>query len=298
MQEKIHYSHCPVCGSTNIHFALNAKDHTVTGESFAIFECRSCTLRFTQDVPGHAAIGSYYKAEAYISHTNTSRGLINRLYQAVRKRTLKQKRKLITKWTGKEKGRILDVGAGTGAFVVTMRTAGWEVTGLEPDSVARKTAMEHFNISLDDVSGFYSLPGTYDAITMWHVLEHVHDLNGYLQKLKQLLAPGGKLFVAVPNYTSEDANAYGEFWAAWDVPRHLYHFSPLAMKTLVEKHGLRIESELPMKFDSYYVSMLSSKYQTGSTKLISSFLTGFRSNRKAAGKPELSSSVIYVIEVV
>ena len=137
---------------------------------------------------------------------------------------------------------------------------------------------------------------TFDAITLWHVLEHVHDLQGYITKLKLLLKENGKLFIAVPNYTSNDAVIYKEFWAAYDVPRHLYHFSPQSMKMLIEKHGMRIEQYKPMWYDSFYVSMLSSKYKNGKTNLTASFFNGLRSNSKAIGNVERCSSVVYIIK--
>jgi len=296
MSQLVHYTNCPVCGSADIRNVIAAKDYTVSGETFSIAACVVCTHRFTQDVPSAAYIGPYYKSENYISHTNTSKGLINSLYQSVRKRTLKQKRKLIERTTGIKKGNLLDVGAGTGAFANEMKQAGWQVTGLEPDADARKVGKEMFNVELADTNQFYQLPSSsFDAITMWHVLEHVHDLQGYIAQLRSLLKEDGKLFIAVPNYTSKDAAIYKEYWAAYDVPRHLYHFSPQSMKTLVEKHGMKIKTYKAMWFDSFYVCMLSSKYKNGNTNLVASFFNGLLSNLKAIGNVKRCSSVIYII---
>jgi SAM-dependent methyltransferase len=218
------------------------------------------------------------------------------LYQFVRKRTLKQKRRLIEKATGISNGNLLDVGSGTGAFVNEMKGYGWQVTGLEPDEDARKIANEINAVELTDINQFYQLAaGTYDAITMWHVLEHVHDLQRYIQQLKNLLKETGKLFIAVPNYTSKDAAIYQEYWAAYDMPRHLYHFSPRSMQVLVEKHGLKLYGHIPMWYDSFYISMLSSKYKNGKANLVASFFNGLRSNMKAIGDAKKCSSVIYVI---
>lgn len=293
---QVHYTQCPVCGSADIKDVLSAKDHTVSNETFAIAECNSCTLRFTQDVPDATSIAPYYKSEDYISHTNTSKGLINRLYQWVRKRTLRKKRRLVQRMTGMGKGYILDLGSGTGAFAGEMLLHGWYVTGLEPDEGARQVAKKEYNVDLKDIDQFYQLPAAgFDAITLWHVLEHVHDLSAYVQQLKNLLKENGKLLIAVPNYTSLDAAIYKEHWAAYDVPRHLYHFSPKSMETLMEKHGLKILKYKPMWYDSFYISMLSSKYKSGKTKLILSFFNGFRSNLKAVGDVKKCSSVIYVI---
>jgi 2-polyprenyl-3-methyl-5-hydroxy-6-metoxy-1,4-benzoquinol methylase len=277
---------------------LSAKDYTVSGESFSIWECSVCTLRFTQDAPGLDSIGQYYKSEEYISHTNTSRGLINKLYQVVRKRTLRQKRQLVCKVTSKKQGSLLDVGSGTGAFVKEMKDSGWQVTGLEPDADARKMAKEQFHCELKDADQLFNLASdSFDAVTLWHVLEHVHDLTGYLQHLKLVLKSNGRLIIAVPNYTSLDASKYKGNWAAYDVPRHLYHFSPRSMQILMEKMGMRILEYKPMWFDSFYVSLLSSKYMHQTTKWISALWTGIRSNLSALSDKQKCSSVIYIISL-
>ncbi|MBK8141518.1 MAG: class I SAM-dependent methyltransferase [Chitinophagaceae bacterium] len=296
MKELIHYTHCPVCGSADIVNIMAAKDHTVSGETFKVAGCNACSFHFTQDVPDAASISPYYKSENYISHTNTSKGLINSLYQSVRKRTLKQKRKLIERVTGLTKGNLLDVGSGTGAFAGEMKKNGWSVTGLEPDEDARNVAKQSFGVDLSDIRGFYELPNeTFDAITLWHVLEHVHDLQGYMAKLQLLLKDNGKIFIAVPNYTSKDASVYKEYWAAYDVPRHLYHFSPQSMKVLIEKHGMKLLRYKPMWYDSFYVSMLSSKYKNGKTNLVAAFFNGLLSNLGASADVKKCSSVIYII---
>ena len=248
----IEYKDCPLCGNHQIIPVLSAEDYTVSHEHFDIWECNQCSVRFTQNSPSPEDIGKYYQSENYISHSDTSTGLINNLYHRVRKRTLIRKKKLME---------------------------AKELYGIEP-----MKADEIYNLS----------PATFDAITMWHVLEHVHDLHGYMKKLKSLLKPGGKLFIAVPNYTSYDAAKYKQFWAAYDVPRHLYHFSPKSMKDLFSLHGLKVEKLLPMWFDSFYVSMLSEQYQNGKPNSIKGGLTGGISNVKALGNPEKCSSVIYV----
>ena len=252
--------------------------------------------RFTQDVPDAESIGSYYKSKDYISHSNTSKGLINRLYQVVRKRTLKQKRKLICKVTDINQGDLLDVGSGTGAFVNEMQRNGWKAVGLEPDAGAREVAQNIFNCELKNIDDLFHLtPNSFDAITIWHVLEHVHDLHNYIHQLKNLLKQTGKIIIAVPNYTSFDAFVYKEYWAAYDVPRHLYHFSPTSMKYLVEKNGMHLKDVKPMWFDSFYVSLLSSKYKSGKTKWLNAMWTGLRSNLKAMNDNRKCSSVIYII---
>jgi len=290
------YNACPSCGQKNIAYVFSVKDYTVSHEQFEIWECKSCLLRFTQNVPNENEIGAYYQSEKYISHSDTNEGLINKLYHKVRTRTLNNKKKLVQQLTGKVNGSILDVGCGTGAFLQTMQQASWNITGLEPDDTARKKARELYHLELESSEKLFSLPSkSFDAITMWHVLEHVHELHNYVEQLKGLLKQDGKLFVAVPNYTCYDENIYKEFWAAYDVPRHLYHFSPKAMKTLLEMHGMKIDSMKPMWYDSFYVSMLSEQYKTGKSNVAKAFINGAISNLKAAGDVKKCSSVIYVV---
>jgi len=302
MNSIVHYSRCPACDSLLLQPVFNTTDYSVSGRSFSIWECAACTLRFTQEVPDSHSIGQYYKSENYISHTNTSAGFINRLYQIVRKRTLRQKRKLICKIAGRRKGTLLDIGSGTGAFVNEMKQNEWSVTGLEPDADARRVAKESFDCDLKAIDEFFHLPeNAFDVITLWHVLEHVHDLHGYLQQFKKLLKQNGRLVIAVPNYTSFDASVYKKYWAAYDVPRHLYHFSPLSMSLLIGRNGMKIAGYKPMWFDSFYVSFLSSKYKNsrppakGRTNWLTASWTGFISNLVALFDKKKCSSVIYII---
>ena len=291
------YTSCPVCKSTQIQPRLSVKDYTVSGETFSILACNNCTHLFTQNVSEQDEIGKYYASENYISHSDTQVGLTNKLYHSIRKRTLQGKKKLIENETQKSTGNILDIGCGTGAFLHTMKISGWKITGLEPDATAREKATSLYSIEPQPSQNIFSLPSnTFDAITMWHVLEHVHQLHEYIGQLKNMLTDRGRIFIAVPNYTSYDAQHYGAFWAAYDVPRHLYHFSPVSMKNLVEQHGLCIKTVKPMWFDSFYVSMLSEQYKNGKENLIKAFLIGLVSNIKTLFNSKKCSSLIYILE--
>lgn len=292
----ITYHACPCCSSSNIKEVLKAKDYTVSHEAFVILECADCRLRFTQNVPDIHAIGPYYRSTNYISHSDTKEGVVNKLYHKVRQRTLKSKHALVQKVTGLQTGKLLDLGAGTGAFLDHMHQSQWQVTGLEPDADARAKAKELYGLDLQSADQLYNLPpASFDAITMWHVLEHVHDLHAYIEQLHKLLKQNGKLIIAVPNYTSYDAQLYKQYWAAYDVPRHLYHFAPSSIKKLVSLHGMRVTEIYPMWFDSYYISMLSEQYKNGKGNLIKAFFAGAVSNAKTLANKEACSSLVYII---
>ncbi len=284
------------CGSNAITKVFKCRDHTVSKEEFEIWECSNCTFRFTQNVPDEANISTYYQSAEYVSHSDTKQGFINRLYHIVRNHTLKSKQRLVQKVTKLKSGSVLDVGAGTGAFAHTMLQAGWKVTGLEPDATARANASLIYVLKLNELSVLHELEtNSFDAITMWHVLEHVHDLHGYLQTYLRILKRDGRLIIAVPNYTSYDAAVYKNYWAAYDVPRHLYHFSPASMQVLLEQKGFLLEAVKPMWFDSFYVSMLSEKYRNGKGNLLKAIWVGMISNLKAVLHVRKCSSVIYII---
>jgi len=287
---------CPVCGSRDTSKQLSAKDYTVSQQSFEIWECAACSLRFTHDIPDLSSVGKFYQSNDYISHTDTREGLINKLYHFVRKRTLQKKLRLVESETGIKKGNLLDIGAGTGAFLHTAHLHGWQVTGLEPDSATRDRAASLYQLGLQDINALAGLPAkSFDAVTMWHVLEHVHELHTTIEQIKNLLTNKGRAFIAVPNYTSYDATAYEQYWAAYDVPRHLYHFSPAAVEKLLQLHGLQLLQLKPMWYDSFYISMLSEQYKNGKSNLIKAVWMGLCSNLTAFFNRRRCSSVIYII---
>lgn len=284
---------CPLCNSFDISFSLKAKDYTVSGEEFEIWKCKNCSAKFTKNPPSENEIGRYYNSEKYISHSDSNSGFINKVYHFVRRLTLRSKRKLIESYTTLRNGNILDIGSGTGAFAAEMKRAGWAVTALEPDTNAAKNSAKLHNIHPLPTSELFNISVKFEAITMWHVLEHVYAVHNYLNEVKRLLAQNGRVFIAVPNFLCYDETVYNEFWAAYDVPRHLYHFSPRSMESLLAAHGLKVIEMKPMWFDSFYVSMLSEKYKTGGN-IIKACFTGAASNLKALNDSGKCSSVIYI----
>lgn len=290
---------CPVCGSPDLTDKLRVQDKSVSQETFSIQQCQACGFQFTNPRPNAASIGRYYESAAYVSHNNGAQGLINHVYKVARYFTVRRKVALITKLNGGQKGRLLDYGCGTGHFLAGAKKAGWQVTGLEPNARARHDAARRVGQPLQEPAALATLaPGSFDAVTLWHVLEHVHTLNETLGQLIRVLRPGGKLLLAVPNVDSLDAQHYGPNWAAYDVPRHLYHFSPDTMRRLLARHSLALCQTLPMPLDAYYVSMLSEQLrpagQAGGPLAV--LRAGFVSNQYAAQHGGQYSSVLYVAE--
>ncbi|HXB44992.1 MAG TPA: class I SAM-dependent methyltransferase [Puia sp.] len=290
------YTACPCCGSLVLHKALVAKDNLVSEKEFEIWQCADCTLRFTQNVPDENTISEFYQSADYISHSGTNKGAINRLYHFVRKLTLADKRRLILSVTQIDNGSLLDIGAGTGAFVSHMQSNGWQATGLEPDEAARQNALAVNKVNLLTPDALFAFPAdSFEVITLWHVLEHIHNLHDYVEQLKKILKPGGNIFIAVPNYTSYDGGFYKGFWAAYDVPRHLYHFSPEAMFQLLGMHNLQLLATRVMWYDSFYISLLSEKYKKKSNSLIRGIFVALISNLQAFVDKERCSSLIYIV---
>lgn len=285
---------CPICEGTEFHFHSTVKDHMVSGESFDLQSCSACGFVVTSPRPADDQLGRYYESEDYISHSNTKKSLFSKAYQAVRNRAVIQKRKWVEGHTSK--GRILDMGCGTGHFLNECKNAGWNIEGVEVSEVARANAKtEHGIEPHSSLSAFQTEPGSLNAISMWHVLEHLPNLNEHLSTFHSWLADDGALLVAVPNHESLDAQHYGSDWAAWDVPIHLWHFSKTSMKNLAEKNGFHVKDIINMPFDSFYVSLLSEKYQHGKMRPIQAFMTGLKSNLQGRSKKNMSS-LVYVLK--
>jgi len=266
---------------------ITTKDYLVSGECFDLIYDREFELLKTHPVPSVEKLPTYYNSEDYISHTDNKMGLLEFLYGVVKNYSLRKKVNLVTKLNNGV-GSILDVGAGTGDFLREAKNKGWKAFGVEPNASALKRAEEK-GISLESELETY-VGQKFDVVTLWHVLEHIPNLDDTIEKLSSLVKPGGTLIIAVPNYQSFDAKHYGKFWAAYDVPRHIWHFSQHAIEKLFKAH-FELEEIKPLYFDSYYVSLLSEKYKNGSKFSLRAFLVGWKSNWRARRSNDYSSLI-------
>lgn len=242
--------------------------------------------------PQPVALSPYYQSEAYISHTDANHSLIEKLYQMVKRYSLGKKKKLINRYVKGEK-TLLDFGTGTGDFLVAAKENNWSAFGVEPNLKARKLAQTKGVQIYSEITELQT--DTFKVITLWHVLEHLPNLEEQISQLISKLDNSGILVIAVPNFRSYDAKYYGEFWAAYDVPRHLWHFSKAAIEKMFAKHHMKIVKMKPMIFDAFYVAMLSEKYKTGKTNFSKAMGIGLWSNIKALGSGEYSS-LIYILK--
>lgn len=289
----IEVKNCPVCGANSFKEVYKAPYFRGDNELFTITECENCQLWVTNPRPADDELGGYYETEDYISHTDKKEGLIDHLYHIVRSFALKKKVALINK-VNQKAGKLLDYGAGTGHFTSAAKRAGWQVTGVEPSEEARTVARESNGLEFYSPTSFDWGEGKFDVITLFHVLEHLPDLQNHVEKFARALSPNGALIIAVPNHESMDSELYKENWAALDVPLHLYHFKKKNIRMLGQQHGLKLEEVKNMPFDSFYVSLLSEKIATGKNGYLKAFLNGLKSNVK--GIPDNNaSSLIYIL---
>jgi 2-polyprenyl-3-methyl-5-hydroxy-6-metoxy-1,4-benzoquinol methylase len=277
--------------SNKKHF-LTVKDYSVSKETFDLYYDETLDMLITHPQPSLENLGKYYESEDYISHTDNKRSLFEKVYHFIKSIALKNKLNLINSLQP-NKGKILDIGAGTGEFLSVAKNDGWQTIGVEPSDRAKAIAKSKGVSFVEEASELENQ--SFDVISMWHVLEHVPDLDKQIKELKRLLKPTGTLIIAVPNFKSFDAKHYGKFWAAYDVPIHFWHFSKTAIKLLFEKEEMKLEKVLPMKFDSFYVSLLSEKYKSGKMNFIKAFFIGLQSNLKASQHFEYSSH-IYILK--
>lgn len=266
---------------------LECKDFLVSGEKFKLVPVAETDILRTYPVPEN--LSSYYQSEDYISHTDSKSGVTNKIYQLVKRYMLNQKLNWISQF--KSTGKLLDVGAGTGDFLLSAKKRGWEVSGVEPTRSARELALlKNLNLH-DSISKLEN--EQFDVISLWHVLEHIPDLENEISRLNELLKKDGILVIAVPNFKSHDAKYYKEFWAAYDVPRHLWHFSQTGIKDLFSQFDLNLISTKALVFDAYYVSLLSEKNKTGSSNFLKALYRGWVSNNRAKTTSEYSSLVYF-----
>jgi 2-polyprenyl-3-methyl-5-hydroxy-6-metoxy-1,4-benzoquinol methylase len=217
-------------------------------------------------------------------------------YRTVRGMMLGKKAALLKKYTA-QKGRLLDIGCGQGHFLQKMKTQGFEVFGIEQDEQIAKLAKEKFGIEVHTADWLTKQKdGSFAAITMWHSLEHLQHLNETLQEAKRLLAEDGALVVALPNIDSFDRKYYGLHWAGYDVPRHLWHFSPKTFKILAKKHGFELKKRKAMLFDVFYISILSERNLQSKFATFKGLYFGLRAYLKTLTKAKKASSMIYVLK--
>ncbi len=280
---------CPLCESVHFSNYKVVKDHAISQEAFTITECGNCGLFFTNPRPEEQNIQKYYESQNYISHSQNPKNAIDLLYHLVRTYTTRQKLSWINHLQP-QKGRILDVGCGTGHFLSLAQKKNWKTIGIEPNDRARKIANQK-KLEVKKNIEELKTEKKFDIITLFHVLEHIHQLDNTLNQIISTLKKRGNLLIAVPNHDSHDRKKYQEHWAAYDIPRHLYHFDLNSMKFLAEKYSLRIKKIIPMKFDSYYVSLLSDKFINPKANPLQSFLKGNKFNKMAKSDGNYSSLV-------
>jgi len=268
------------------------KDHSVSKETFSLLLNKEYDLLKTHPTPSLDVLGKYYESEDYISHTDGKRTFFEKIYHLVKRSAIKGKVSLITS-EQPQKGKLLDIGSGTGDFLVEAKNQGWDILGFEPNKDAKNLAVNKGVTFTEDI--FSLSENSFDVVTMWHVLEHVPNLEEYIANLKRIIKPTGTVIIAVPNYKSYDAKYYNRFWAAYDVPRHLWHFSKISIKRLFSDVDMELKNVKPMWFDSFYVSLLSEKYKSGKMSFVKGFFIGLMSNVTGIFKKEFSSH-IYIIK--
>jgi len=291
----IHYSSCPVCFSSEINLKLNCFDYFKTNDSFPIWTCSICGIDFTQDRPEEDKLEYYYESDNYISHGNSSGGIVNSVYQIVRNFTLNRKRDVVKQASGRIGGSLLDIGSGTGHFAAKMKKEGWNVKGIEINEEARQFSISHFEleaISPTEISHLHN--SEFDCITLWHSLEHLSDLNKYIAEIRRLIKPDGVCVIAVPNTDSYDARHYKKFWAAYDVPRHLWHFEPKALRNLLEGRGFKLLDIKPLPIDVFYISILSERYRKNPVSFFTGLLKGLIFAIQTLFNKKSGSSLVYV----
>lgn len=298
-------SSCPCCGGRAYTLLFSCKDYLVSGKEFPLIRCTECGFLFTDQAPLPEELGGYYKSTEYVSHQDEQRGFINRIYRFIRRIMLSQKGRWVKQsMQGYFPKTMLEVGAGIGYFARYMQQKGVIISAIEQDEQARFQAEQRLGKVLypylSDLPTEEVPTGGFDLIALWHVLEHIPDFSSHLQSFRQLLSDRGRLILALPNPNSFDAQYYGSHWAAYDVPRHLWHFSPQSVTSLARRFGWKVIAEKSLLLDGFYISILSE--QNSRNKSLSSLLrgiwVGFRAFIHALPNKRKASSIVYVLQKI
>lgn len=290
---------CPCCVSNDISSNGQLKDYYVSGETFSTSKCNNCGFVFTNPRPDINEIGKYYQSANYTSHHASDTSLFHKLYRLVRNYMYNKKMSRIASHLNRniQASAFLDYGAASGDFLSYCISVGiTQVSGVEQDAVCRKIALDQHGVFLKsprEMADFKE--ASFDVITLWHVLEHIHNLDEMIQHFHHLLNENGILVISVPNVDALDRVMYEEYWSAYDVPRHLYHFNKKTISTLMSRLGFKLENTYPLIFDSYYISLHSEWYKKSGkiAAILKAIKNGFLSNWSAR-KTGNYSSLIYV----
>ncbi len=285
---------CLVCGDNGFTGLFTAKDHLVSGESFIIRRCDACGFVFTADPPNEKDIGSYYISEDYISHSDKKQSITEYLYHLARRWMLRRKYRLVAAATRMDSGTLIDIGSGTGYFASYMQKKGWNVTGIELNEQARNYSVSMFGIKALAPEAIKDIPDrSADCITFWHVIEHLYDPAGWLNEVKRILRDDGKCIIALPNLDSADARWFGNRWAALDVPRHLWHFTPATLIRFAGDHGFTCSKIRTLPLDVFYISSLSYRNSGCKLSLLRGIFTGTLLTINSIFRKNSASSLIY-----
>jgi SAM-dependent methyltransferase len=281
---------CPICGSDSYRPFLQVADRFRPEERFRLVRCTSCGLIYLNPRPTEQAILKYYQAADYDPHSEGGHGLSGKLYRLARFLNTLLKLHWLSSFSGPR--RALDVGCGTGYFLQMLRKKGWEVAGVEPVPVAQRLAQQK---GLNVVSRLDEAQGPFGVITLWHVLEHLHNPADTLRQLDRLLAADGWLLLSMPNPLCLDAQYFGPSWVAYDAPRHLVHYRPQDVEHLARQTGFTIFRLAMLPFDPVYNVFLSLQQSTSLSlsQIISGPSMGIRSLLDGIRHPKLASSPVY-----
>jgi SAM-dependent methyltransferase len=287
---------CLACGAASFSDLYQTKDHLVTGREFLVRKCNACGMGWTVDPPPESEAGAYYVSEEYISHTDRKQSFSDYLYHLARSFMLGRKNRLVNSVTGKSTGVLVDIGSGTGYFPAYMQKRGWQATGVEISEAARKYSADRFGLKAISPAEVKDIPSaTADCITLWHVLEHLYSPDEWLSGISRVLKEDGRCIVALPNFSSTDAGCFGNSWAALDVPRHLWHFTPESLKLFAGRNGFECEKIFPLPLDLFYISILSFRNRGSSLALIKGLLAGGFLAVRSGFRKEKTSSLVYVL---
>lgn len=286
---------CPLCGAIETVPYATCSDHASSRLQYLLLRCPACGVVFTDNHPEEDEMEQFETLDSQIRRADSPEGITERLYRHVRRRMLRRKAGLVVRQSYRDSGTLLNYGAKRGFFSDHMERKGWKVTSVDRHHENRQFSLEHFHhrmSGMQEMSDF--TPETFDVITLWHVFEHENEPERLLDTFHRILRPGGILVMSCPNICSTDAMHYGPYWAAYDVPRHLWHFNPVSLNRLVHRHGFTLMHHEKMPYDCFYISIMSEQYMMHRLAFLRGMAYGLHSWLVSLTRRGRSSSIVYV----
>ena len=252
---------CPLCGTTDATELLETGVRSITGETYRVVQCSECDLRYTRPLPVPDELEAVYGQDYIIYHSVATtarrpwRLNVDALTSLYMQTLFWDRRRALL---GRRPGRLLDVGCGTGDFLLTLKQRGWNVCGTEfSDAACAMARARGIPVEQAELASVGFPDRYFDVVTLWHVLEHLEDPFATLAEVRRILRDDGLLIVEVPNSACLAFRLCKKDWFMLEVPQHVQHFTPHTLRSLLQRAGFEPVYRQNLRFWNFHIDFYS-----------------------------------------